>query len=106
MFYWGLDDFVAALSVIVSVGNIYFAYHITRVSQGAPRAWWFIVAGFTMLVVFRTIQLYFDTQSASDLIDDTEAMLSLTVNSLLLVGLAMLDRGFRRQAGARVPPPS
>lgn len=59
-----------------------------------------------MLVVFRILQLYFDTQSASGLIDDTEALLSVAVNSLPVVGLCLLDRSFRRRTAAQVPPSS
>jgi hypothetical protein len=95
MFYWGLDDDLAAVSVLLSALSVYVSYDITRISKGAPRGWYLIIGAFLVFLVFRIAQLYFDSQSASDLIDDWEASLAVLTGIMLLAGLVMLDRSFK-----------
>lgn len=97
MFYWGLDDDLAATILALSAINIYLAFDITRLTKGAPRGWYVIIAAFVVGFVYRATQLYLDVQSASSLIDDVEASISLLVGVLFAVGLFMLDSSFRRR---------
>ena len=100
MLYWGLDDYLAAAIIIISALSVYVSVDITRISSGAPRAWQLIILAFTAMLVYRAVQLYYDTQSESNLIDDWEALLSLIAGLLLLGGLAMLDLSFRKHSKA------
>ena len=104
MLYWGYDDYAAILVLVLSALSIYYSFEVTRVTKGAPRAWYFFICAFVVLFVYRAVQLYFDVQSPSDLIDDYEVTLSLLVGALLLAGLVALTRGFRR--GLKTSPPS
>lgn len=97
MFYWGVDDSITFVVLVVSVLCIYYSVDIPRVTKGAPRGWQFFIAAFVVLFVYRGVQLYLDTQSTSNVIDDYEAGLSLAVGLLILAGLFLLDRSFRRQ---------
>jgi hypothetical protein len=96
LFYWGLDDYLTAVILVLSALSIYYSVDITRVSRGAPRGWWFFIAAFVALLVYRATQMYLDIQTPSDIINDYEAGLSLVIGLLLLAGLVMLDRSFRR----------
>jgi hypothetical protein len=100
MFYWGLDDYLAVAILVLGALSIYLAFDITRITKGAPRGWYVIVAAFVVAFVFRATQLYYDVQSPSDIIDDTEAAISLIALILFAVGLFMLNSSFRRRAKA------
>lgn len=97
---WGLDDDLVTVILVASLLSIYFSYAITRVSQGAPRAWYVIIAAFTVSSVYRGVQLYFDIQSPESIINDGEALISLIASVTLLAGLVMLNRSFRRSLEA------
>lgn len=100
MFYWGFDDDLATIILVLSALCIYISYDITRVSKGAPRSWYLIIAAFMVLFVYRGFELYFDTQSPNDLINDWEALIFVLASTLLLAGLYTLDRTFRRHLEA------
>jgi glycopeptide antibiotics resistance protein len=100
LFYWGLDDDLAVLILVLSAISIYLAFDITRLTKGAPRGWYVVVAAFVTAFIFRAVQLYFDVQSASDVIDDAEAAISLVVGVLFVVGLYMLHSSFRKRLKA------
>lgn len=103
MFYWGLDDDLVAVILAASILSIYFSYSITRVSKGAPRAWYVIIAAFAVATVYRAVQLYFDTQSPDSIVNDWEALISLVASVTLLGGLVMLKRSFQRNLEAPLP---
>ena len=100
MFYWGLDDYLALVILVLGALCIYLAFDITRITQGAPRGWYVIVGAFVVAFVFRAAQLYYDVQSPSGLIDDTEATISLLALVLFVVGLFMLNSSFRKRLKA------
>jgi len=97
LFVWGIDDDMTVVILLLSALSIYLAVDITRLTKGAPRGWYVIITAFLAVLVYWAVQLYFDTQSASDLIDDTEASISIVVGVLFVVGLYMLNSSFRRQ---------
>jgi hypothetical protein len=92
-----IADMVSVFIVVLSALNAYLAYSITKITNGAPRAWSVIILAFIVLMAARVTQLYFDVQSPMDLIDLAEAVITLTVIILFAVGLTMLKRTFRRQ---------
>lgn len=100
MIYWGLDDELVLLIIALSVLSIYFAFDITRITRGAPRAWYVVIAGFVVLFAYRVVQLYFDVQTPQDIISVEEASISLLAGALFAAGLFMLDRCFRAQQKA------
>jgi RsiW-degrading membrane proteinase PrsW (M82 family) len=103
LLYWGLGDDLASAVVVLMALSVYFSLAITRVSRGAPRAWYLFIAAFSTCLVYRAVQLYFDTQSSSSLINNWEVLLSLIAGALLLGGLVMLTQSFRRQLKAIQP---
>lgn len=87
---------MAAFVLIVSAACLFLSYDIARVSRGPPRAWYLFMLAFAVLFVYRALELYVDTLSPAGVINDTEALVSLLANVLLLGGLWMLDLSFRR----------
>lgn len=96
MLYWGLDEFTALAGIVLCFGGTYVAFDLIRISQGAPRAWYFVVAAFATLVVFQTVRFYFDIQIPDTLLDNLKAVILLAFDALLLSGLYLLDRSFRK----------
>lgn len=101
MLYWGLDDDLAVVILVLSAVSIYLAYDITRLAKGAPRGWYVVIAAFVTAFIFRAVQLYFDIQSSTDIIDDVEASISIVIGVLFVIGLFMLYSSFRRQLKAQ-----
>lgn len=97
MIYWGADNDATVLILVLSALSIYFSVDIARVTKGAPKAWYVFIAAFGTWFAYKAVLLYFDTMYAPDIIDDWEAAISLVMGFLLLLGLVMLDRSFRRQ---------
>lgn len=83
--------------LVLSAISIYYALAITGTTKGAPRGWYVIIIAFVALFLFRAVELYYDVQSSSDIIDDAEAAISVVVGLLFVLGLLMLNRSFRRQ---------
>lgn len=100
MFYWGFDDDLAVVNLVLSVLSIYLAFGIARLTTGAPRGWYVIVAAFGVALIFRAAQLYFDVQSPSDVISVEEATISIVAGMLFVVGLYMLRSSFKRRLEA------
>ena len=97
MFELNAADVVSIVIVVLSALSIYLAYDITRITSGAPRAWYVIILAFAVLLVRRATQTYFDILSPSNDIDIEEAIATLVVVVLFVVGLFMLNRTFRKQ---------
>ena len=100
MFDLNAADAVSIATAALSALCIYLAYDITRITSGAPRAWYVIILAFVVLLVRRATQAYFDILSPSNDIDIGEALITLVVVALFVVGLFMLNRTFRRQIRA------
>jgi vacuolar-type H+-ATPase subunit I/STV1 len=97
LFYWGLDDTLDLVVILLNAGGIYLAYEITRITKGAPRGWYFVIIAFGVFLVFRASQLYFDTQTPSDTINIIEAVISIVAWVFLITGLYLLNASFRRR---------
>jgi hypothetical protein len=97
--YFDWDDWLYVASITTSAMNIYVSFDITRISKGAPRGWSIIICAFILSMAYRSVQFYLDLVTPGSLIDQFEAGLSILVSLLLLVGLTMLDRSFRRRLG-------
>ena len=97
MVQWSLADTLAIALVVLDLWSILMAYTLTRLAAGAPRAWYFIIAAFCVLLIETIAQLYFDIQSSDNLISDTETSIALVVGLLLAIGLYLLLRVFQRQ---------
>jgi glycopeptide antibiotics resistance protein len=100
LIYWGVDDDLTVIIIALSALSMYFAFDITRITRGAPRAWYVVIGGFVVLFVFRISQLYFDVQSSLDIINIDETTISLFAGVLFAIGLFMLARSFRSQQRA------
>ena len=100
MIYWGVDDDLAVIIIVLSALSMYLAFDITRITRGAPLAWYVVIGGFVVLFVFRISQLYFDVQSSQDIINIDETTISLFAGVLFAIGLFMLARSFRSQQRA------
>lgn len=100
MFYWGFNDDLSVVILVLSALNIYYGFAITRITRGAPRGWYVIVVAFVVGFVFRATQLYYDVQSLSNITDMEEAVISLLALFLFVAGLWMLNSSFRRQLKA------
>jgi hypothetical protein len=100
LLYWGLDDDLTVVILVLSALSIYLAFDITRLTKGAPRGWYVIIVAFLIAFIFRATQLYFDVQSPSDIINVEEAAISLLAGILFVVGLYMLNSSFRRRLKA------
>jgi quinol-cytochrome oxidoreductase complex cytochrome b subunit len=103
--YWSLADTLAIALIVFDAWSILFAYSIARLTGGAPKAWYLIIAAFGVLLVRTMTQLYFDIQSPDSVISDTETGISLVVGILLAVGLYLLFRTFQRQLKVASPSP-
>jgi hypothetical protein len=93
-------DAASVISVVIAalcIVSIYLAYSITRITGGAPSAWYVIIAAFVVLSVTRAIQAYLDVLSPTNDIDIGEAITTLVVIILFVMGLFMLNRTFRKR---------
>ena len=100
MVFWSLADTLTVALIVFDAWSILLAYTITRLTGGAPKAWYFITAAFVVLLISTVTRLYFDIQSPDSIIGDTETGISLIVGILLAVGLYLLLRTFQRQLTA------
>jgi hypothetical protein len=104
--YWSLADTLTVALIVFDAWSILLAYSITRLTGGAPKAWYFITAAFGVLLISTMTRLYFDIQSPDSIIGDTETGISLIVGILLAIGLYMLLNTFQRQLkAANLGPP-
>jgi len=95
--YFDWDDWLYVASIAISAMNIYVSFDITRISKGAPRGWSIIICAFFLSMAYRSVQFYLDLITPGSLLDQFEAGLSILVSLLLLVGLTLLDKSFRRR---------
>jgi hypothetical protein len=84
---------IVALSAIC----IFLSYDITRITSGAPRAWYVIILAFAVLLGSRAFEAYNDILSPTGDIDLEETLITLLVLVLFVIGLYMLDSTFRRR---------
>ena len=97
MLYWGLADYLSIAIIALYAASIYFAYSLTRITGGAPTAWYVIIAALVLLLLRRAVELYYDLQAPLSLSDTEEIVLSFFVALFFSTGLYMLLRTFRRQ---------
>ncbi len=100
MVFWSLADTLAVASIIFDAWGILIGYTLTRLTGGAPKAWYVIIAGFGVLAFKTLTQLYLHIQSPDNRISDMETAISLAVGILFAVGTFMLLRTFQRQLKA------
>ena len=97
MLYFDAGNVISILIVMLSAICIYLAYSITRITSGAPTAWYVIIAAFAVLLITRTVEAYYDVLSPGSGISTDEAVITLIVIVLFVVGLYMLNSTFRKQ---------
>ena len=97
MLYFSAANVISVLVAVLSAGCMYLAYDLTRITAGAPRAWYVMVAAFAVLFISKIVTVYYDILSPAGDIGLTEAIIALVVLVLFVVGLSMLDMTFRRR---------
>ncbi|HKT21630.1 MAG TPA: hypothetical protein VJR06_03265 [Nitrososphaerales archaeon] len=94
---------MAIAGIGLAFAGTYVAFDIIRVTTGAPRAWYIVIAAFLTMLVHEVIRLGFAIQVQDTFEDDLDAALLLVFGLLLLSGLALLDRAFRRHSKVLQP---
>jgi hypothetical protein len=97
LLYWAFSDYLSVVIIALYVLGLYFAYSLTRITHGAPAAWYVIIAALVLLLLRRGVELYYDVQTQVGLANVEETILSFFVALFLSTGLFMLARTFRRQ---------
>ncbi len=97
MLYWGVTDYLSIVIIVLYALGLYFAYSLTRITRGAPAAWYVIILALVLLLIRRAVELYYGVQAQALTSDVEEAVLSLFVALFLAAGLFMLTRSFRKQ---------
>jgi len=100
LIYWGVPDDLAIVVMALTVLSSFIAFDITRIARGAPQAWYLIIGGFIVFLVYRAVDLADDVQVPGNTLDIPEALVSLLAGTLFLIGLSMLDLRFRAQQKA------
>lgn len=97
LLYWSLADYLSIVSIALYAVSIYFAYSLTRMTGGAPTAWYVIILALVLLLLRRAVGLYLDVQTQISVTETEETILSTFVALFFSLGLLMLSRSFRRQ---------
>jgi hypothetical protein len=97
LLYWGFAEYLSILIIVLYALGLYFAYSLTRITRGAPTAWYVIILALALLLMRRAVELYNSIQTQTSLSDTEETVLSFFVALFLSTGLLMLMRTFRRQ---------
>jgi uncharacterized membrane protein len=86
-----------ALSVILQIGAIYFAYRLTRMT-GEFRAWWLIIVGITLMTGRRLadIGMTLEKTSLATSVDFINAALGFVISAAIVTGMYELNRAFAR----------
>jgi hypothetical protein len=100
LLYWGFADYLSVVIMALYALGLYFAFSLTRITRGAPAAWYVVIAALALLLFRRAVELYYDVQTQSSISDTEETVLSFFVALFLSTGLLMLARTFRRQLRA------
>ncbi len=100
LLHWGFDAYLSVVIVVLYAFSLYFAYSLTRITSGAPAAWYVIILALVLLLMRRVVDLYIFLQQKSTLATAEETVLSFFVALLFTSGLYMLARAFRRQLTA------
>lgn len=96
MISWGLADDLAVAVLVFGAADMYLSYSLTRVTGGAPRAWYVMISAFGVLFIRGAVELYIDVQTSVSNIDMEEETILLIVVVLFAIGLFMLTRTFRK----------
>jgi hypothetical protein len=97
LLYFGFEQDLSILTIPVYALGVYYAYSLTRITRGAPAAWYVIILALVLLLLRRVVGIYPDLQAPASVSDIEETVLAFLVALLLSVGLLMLARTFRRQ---------
>jgi hypothetical protein len=97
LLYWGVAEYLSVIIIALYALGLYFAYSLTRITRGAPTAWYVIILAFALLLMRRAVELYDGLQAQAGASNTQETVLSLFVALFLSTGLFMLSRTFRRQ---------
>jgi hypothetical protein len=97
MITWGLADDIAVVVLVFGAVNMYLSYGLTRMTGGAPRAWYVIISAFAVLFIRGAAELYFDVQTPVGVLDIEEQTILLIVVILFSIGLFLLTKTFRKQ---------
>lgn len=97
LLYWSFADDLSLGSIVLYALCVFFAYSLTRMTRGAPAAWYVIVLALVLLLLRRVIGLYVDVQTQVTASETEETLLSFFVSLFFALGLFMLSRSFRRQ---------
>jgi len=97
MTYWTIADDIAVAVLVVGALCMYLSFGLTRMTSGAPRAWYVIIAAFAVLFVRGIPELYLDIQAPASRVDIFEETILLAVVVLFAIGLYMLTRTFQKQ---------
>lgn len=100
MLYWGLPEYLGIVVIFLYALSSYLAYSITRLTSGAPTAWYVVIVAFVLTILRRGVELYFDVQAAPSSSTTEQGLMSVVVASLFVLGLYMLAQTFRRQLRA------
>ncbi len=103
MVYWDFADTLTIGVLILDAWSIVLAYGLTRVTGGAPKAWYLIIAAFGVRLIRMSVWLYLDVQSPETMIGEVQEGISLVVAALFAIGLFLLLRTFRRTVEAAGP---
>ncbi len=96
MVSWNFADTLAVVEIAFYAFSLFLAYNLTRLTGGAPKAWYLVVAAFGVLLVREVFRLYFDIQSPENMLDDLQVGISLLVSILFSIGLYLLFKTFQR----------
>lgn len=97
MLYLNFADYLSFVILALYALSVYSAYSLTRITRGAPTAWYVIVIALALLLLRRTLDLYYGLQTEATLAYTEETTVSFLVALFLSTGLMMLARTFRRQ---------
>ena len=100
MFYWGLDELLAVVGISLCFVATYVTFDMIQVGEGAPRAWYIVVAAFMVLVAYHGARIYFNSSSPDTFAHDVTAALLVTFDLLFLAGATLMDLSFRKRMKA------
>jgi hypothetical protein len=102
-----LAYYLTIIAMVLNVLNVYLAYTLTRVTGGAPKAWYVIIGAFALLFARNVFQLYVDINIniRNYALGVEHETISVAVQILFSIGLYMLLQTFQRQLKVRQNEP-